>query len=182
MFENKAGLFNQVKQQTGRVNVDSDFGMVNINSKASVISKEDGNLKMITDEITQFTMDKQSNTIIQKTLKSMDTSVVKEIKTNDLIVNNHKFNNQLLELNDFKDVNGNTIGGIMLNGTVLVKTYNKYLDKWVLIRRNISTPMFSQRLNIPSAPEQYGLDYSINDDIKTYFINKSKENEENKEE
>ena len=35
------------------------------------------------------------------------------------------------------------MGSMMMDGTVLVKTWEHTLQKWVLIRRPISTPMFS---------------------------------------
>ena len=105
------------------------------------------------------------------------SSVVLDANINDININRHKFNNQLIELSDFRNVNDNIIGGIMMNGTVLVKTYEHTLGKWVLMRRPISTPMFSQRLNIPLPPEQMEVDnLDIMDDIVQHYINKEKEN------
>ena len=60
----------------------------------------------------------------------------------------------------------------MLNGTVLVKTWEPTLEKWVLIRRPISTAMFSNRLNIPTSPEQFELDLNITEDIRQYYAKK----------
>ena len=60
----------------------------------------------------------------------------------------------------------------MMNGTVLVKTWEPTLEKWVLIRRPIATTMFSSRLNIPSTPEQLEVDLNVMADIKKYYINK----------
>ena len=56
-------------------------------------------------------------------------SVVLDANINDININRHKFNNQLIELSDFRNVNDNIIGGIMMNGTVLVKTYEHTLGK-----------------------------------------------------
>lgn len=178
MLENKSSLFNTVKDNVGRVDVGADFGVVNTESKSSILASDDGSTGMISGEYSQITIDKQSDTITQRTIKSVDVSVQKEIMATDINVNNHKFNNQLIELNDFRDVNGYTMGGIMLNGTILVKTYDYNLEKWVLIRRNIATPMFSQRLNIPEAPEEFGLNETAADkekDVRKYYINKAKQ-------
>ena len=103
-------------------------------------------------------------------------SVVLDANIKDININRHKFNNQLVELSDFRDVNDNVIGGLMINGTVLVKTYEHTLGKWVLMRRPISTPMFSQRLNIPLPPEQMEVEnLDIMEDIVQHYINKNKD-------
>ncbi|MGL4877945.1 hypothetical protein [Paraclostridium dentum] len=129
MLENKASLFNKTKDESGRVNVSGDFGVVNSESKSSVLTKRDGNTTVAAGEYTQFKLDKQGNTITQKTLKSVDVSVEKEIVVKDININHHKFNNQFIELTDFRQVNDEVIGGMMINGTVLVKTYEPNLEK-----------------------------------------------------
>ena len=63
-----------------------------------------------------------------------------------------------------------------MDGTVLVKTYEHTLGKWVLMRRPISTPMFSQRLNIPLPPEQMEIkNLDMQEDIRKHYIEKQKD-------
>ena len=67
------------------------------------------------------------------------------------------------------------MGSMMIDGTVLVKTWEHTLQKWVLIRRPISTPMFSNRLNLPTTPEQMEVNLNVLEDIRKYYIEKEKE-------
>ena len=132
-------------------------------------------LKHLTDQEDNnwnFKLDKNGSGIIANSLSDTTNTVIKEINATDININKHKFNNQLIELTDFRNVNGNIIGSIMLNGTVLVKTWEPTLEKWVLIRRPISTAMFSNRLNIPTSPEQFELDLNITEDIRQYYAKK----------
>ena len=122
MSDNKSDLFNSVKNKTGKVDVTGDIGFINPVSHASIVARDDGNINLTADEYTQLKMDKNSSSIIQTSISSITNSVIKEVNATDIKVNNHKLNNQLIELTDFRNVNGNIIGNIMLNGTVLVKT------------------------------------------------------------
>lgn len=173
MAENK---FNAIKNKTGQADLSGDVGFINPVSNASIIVRDDGNINVTADEYTQMKIDKNSSAIIESSLSSTTNAVIREVNASDIKVNKHKFNNQLIELTDFKNVNGNIIGNMMLNGTVLVKTWEPFLEKWVLIRRPISTVMFSNRLNIPSTPEQLEVDINVLDeeDIKKYYIEKEK--------
>ncbi len=172
MAENKSNLFNEIKNKTGKVDYDGDYGIVNPNSHASILARDDGNVVIASDSYTQFKLDKNASSVIQNSLSSISNSVTKEINSNDITINKHKFNNQLIDLTDFRNVNGNILGSIMINGTILVKTWEPNLEKWVLIRRPISTAMFSNRLNIPNTPEQLEVDLKIEDDVKNYYIDK----------
>lgn len=174
MAENKSELFNNIKNKTGKVDLTGDVGIVNPESNSGFVVREDGNINVAVNEYTQFKMDRDSSAIIQTSLTSITNSVIKEINATDIKVNNHKFNNQLIELTDFRNVNGNILGNIMMNGTVLVKTWEPNLEKWVLIRRPISTAMFSNRLNVPNTPEQLEVDLNVLEDVKKYYIEKEK--------
>ena len=180
MSDNKSDLFNSVKNKTGKVDVTGDIGFINPVSHASIVARDDGNINLTSDEYTQFKMDKNNSSIIQTSLSATTNTVIKEINATDIKINRHKFNNQLIDLTDFREVNGNILGNIMLNGTILVKTWEKTLGKWVLIRRPISTVMFSNRLNIPNTPEQLEVDLDVMEDIKQYYINNN--SNDNKEE
>ena len=174
MTKNKSNLFNSIKNKTGAVDSQGDYGIINPNSGASIVARDDGNINLTSDEYTQIKIDKNSSAIIETSLSSSTNTVIKELNATDIKINKHKFNNQLIELTDFRNVNGNIMGNMMINGTVLVKTWEPNLEKWVLIRRPISTAMFSSRLNIPNTPEQLEIDLNVMEDIKKYYIEKEK--------
>lgn len=176
-MSNKSNLFNDVKNKTGKVDISGDTGMVNPKSKSSVIVRDDGNINLCIDEYTQFKMDKNMSNITQSSLSHTSSAVIEDHNFNDLVMNKHKFNNQLIELSDYRMVNQNIIGNLLMNGTVLVKSWEPTLEKWVLIRRPISTAIFSNRLNVPNTPEQLGLDLNVLEDIKKYYIDRDKEDD-----
>ena len=173
--ENFASLFNFIKNIVGKVDIDGDFGFVNPDSDSSFIVRKDGNISLSAGNYSQIKQDKDG-CINLNSLMTHLTSVVTDVNTSDININRHKFNNQLIELTDFRDVGGNVIGGMMMDGTVLVKTYGHTLGKWVLMRRPISTPMFSQRLNIPLPPEQMEIkNLDMQEDIRKHYIEKQKD-------
>lgn len=177
MAENKSDLFNQIKNKTGQADEGGDIGFINPTSNASIVARDDGNINLTSDEYTQIKLDKNGSAIIQTSLSATTNAVIDEVNATDIKINRHKFNNQLIDLTDFREINGNILGNIMLNGTILVKTWEETLGKWVLIRRPISTAMFSNRLNIPNTPEQLEVDLDVMEDIKKYYIDKDKEDD-----
>lgn len=169
MSENKSDLFNTVKDKTSKVDASSDISMVNPTSEAAISIRDNGDINISSGDYVQYKIDKNNSSIIENSLSNVTNTVIKEINATDMNINKHKFNNQLIDLTDFRNVNGNIIGGMMFNGTVLVKTWEPTLERWVLIRRPISTAMFSNRLNIPSSPEQFELDLNVLEDIREYY-------------
>ena len=175
MAENKADLYNDNKAKYNKADIADDNGFVNQNTDSSVVSKSDGNNVMAAGKYAQIKMDKETGSIVTHSIQNKETAVIKELEAVDININRHKFNNQLIELTDFRNVNGNTMGSMMMDGTVLVKTWEHTLQKWVLIRRPISTTMFSNRLNLATTPEQMEVDLNILEDIRKYYIEKEKE-------
>lgn len=173
---NKANLFNKVKKTVGKLDIADDAGHVNRDTKSGVVSKADGNNSITAGPYAQRKMDQETGTVIDQSIQHNESTVVKNLDVVDMNVNSHKFNNQFIDLADFRDVNGNVIGGLNINGTVLVKTYEHSLKKWVLIRRPYSAAMFSHRLNIPSVSKQMGIDMKEKiDNVSEYYIDKNKE-------
>lgn len=122
------------------------------NKKGFVTVKKDGQINLGSEKYSHFKMN--PNGSIQ------DISYQREITTNrfkveadDIIINNHKFNNKLYELSDFKRVLNTPrnaeeciIGGLTMLGTVLTKAWEPNLKRYVLIRRLVNIPMFSPSL------------------------------------
>lgn len=173
-MSNKADLFNEKSGKYNKADIADDRGFVNPETDSSVVAKSDGNNVMAAGDYAQFKMDKETGNITTHSISDISTTVTKDMYVNDLNINKHKFNNQLIDLSDFRDVNGTVMGGINMNGTVLIKTWEHTLQKWVLIRRPISTPVFSQRLNLATTPEQMEVELKILEDIRKYYIEKEK--------
>lgn len=122
------------------------------NKKGFVTVKKDGQVNIGSDKYAQVKTNPNGSV--------QDISYQREITTNrfrveadDIIINNHKFNNKLYELSDFKRVldtprNNNECiaGGLTMLGTVLTKAWDSNLKRYVLIRRLINIPMFSPSL------------------------------------
>lgn len=82
------------------------------------------------------------------------------IKTDEIIVNNHKFNNKILEYADMRiglkssiDQNetlmkSGIIGKFSMFGTVLTKAWDPELKRYVLIRRLACIPIFCPEVEI----------------------------------
>ena len=126
--------------------------------------KDNGTVTVKKDGTVSLTADKLSNLRIDPGMagRTENTSATNTTTTNsytinakDIIINNHKLNNKLYELSNFKNVlNGydNTpriVGGLTMLGTVLVKAWDANLKRYVLIRRQINIPMFSPSIGAP---------------------------------
>lgn len=172
---NKSNLRNDINDKTGRVDSEIDWGFAHPESGSAILVRKDGNISLSAGKYAQIKEDADGCITVNSLMQHVN-SVVLDANINDININRHKFNNQLIELSDFRNVNDNIMGGLMMNGTILVKTYEHTLGKWVLMRRPMSTPMFSQRLNIALPPEQMEVDnLDIMDDIVQHYINKQKD-------
>ena len=147
-----------------------DKGFINKESGASTAIKSDGSTTIAAGEYAQIKVDKQLGLTNEISLQSNTVTVQKHLKAKDITINNHKLNNQLWELTDFKQKGDTAIGGLTVMANVLVKTWEPTLQKWVLIRRQMRVPIFSNLLNVPSSPEQYGVDENMASDIQKYMI------------
>lgn len=139
-----------VKDLTGRLSRDGEFGFNNKNGNISL--KRDGQITLSSK------IDSQLKVSTNGTIESI--SLNNNIKTNffrldsdDIIVNNHKFNNKIIDLADYKQVLATgwstdtcIAGGLTMLGTVLTKTWDTYLKRYVLIRRLANIPIFSPSL------------------------------------
>lgn len=127
-------------------------------SSSSLIFREDGDIAITAGELANITIGKDK--IIKVATESVSISNRNIIESDEIVINNQKINQQLLSLSDTKvlfDNESDAIGNLMVAGTVLVKTWEPSLNRYVLIRRKIRTPIFSSKLNAPNASEFMGL-------------------------
>lgn len=143
-LENKAKNLNRMTEK----------GLINESIGSSAIVRDNGQINLTASTSSQYKLNPNGQSI-EQTLESNTISVRKNFSVNELIINNHKLNPDLYELTDFKtrdilpgqDV---IIGNLCVYGSVLVKAWEPNLKRYVLIRRPIRVPMFSNKLNTPS--------------------------------
>lgn len=149
-----SNLLSKFKDKSLNPDRTTDRGIVSENSASSLIIKENGNIVISSDETSNIKINQEK--VIETTSESVTICNRKFLNADETIINNQKMNPQLLELSDTKvlfDNPNDSIGNLMMDGTVLVKTWEPHLNKYVLIRRKIRTPLFSHKLNKPEVPE-----------------------------
>lgn len=158
----------ELQQETENANREIDRGFVNENNGASTIIGEDGDYVVASGKNVQYKMNVKSGKSTQVSYHSVEITNKKELKTDEVVLNKHKLNPQLWELTDFKRLSGDptsAIGNLMMAGSVIVKTWEPNLKKWVLIRRPIMTPIFSKVISAPNGPKDMGLNDNISSEI-----------------
>ena len=114
----------------------------------SVAVKENGEVAISSGKSSHFKILPSGNVYSESYQEEIKTNIYR-LEADDIIINNHKLNNKLYELADFKNVlNGydttpRIAGGLTMLGTVLVKTWEPNLKRYVLMRRQVNIPMFS---------------------------------------
>ncbi|STY71303.1 Uncharacterised protein [Megamonas hypermegale] len=151
-LENKAKNLNRMTEK----------GLINESIGSSAIVRDNGQINLTASTSSQYKLNPNGQSI-EQTLESNTISVRKNFSVNELIINNHKLNPDLYELTDFKtrdilpgqDV---IIGNLCVYGSVLVKAWEPNLKRYVLIRRPVRIPMFSNKLNTPSINSGLNID------------------------
>lgn len=151
-LENKAKNLNRMTEK----------GLINESIGSSAIVRDNGQINLTASTSSQYKLNPNGQSI-EQTLESNTISVRKNFSVNELIINNHKLNPDLYELTDFKtrdilpgqDV---IIGNLCVCGSVLVKAWEPNLKRYVLIRRPVRMPMFSNKLNTPSINSGLNID------------------------
>lgn len=133
-------------------------GFVNPVSGSSLLQDKDGNVSSVSNTQNKALMNSESSTQVDVCLEKVLITNRERHITDDIIINNHKLNPQIYELGDIVQSNGIMQGNLNMFGTVLIKTWEPHLKKYVLVRRLIKTPIFSQTLNLPVINELFDLD------------------------
>ena len=98
-----------------------------------------------------------SGVITDVALQQNFNNVRTNFSCSDFVINNHKLNSYMYEITNMKKLQDTAIGNFTVSGTVLVKTYDHNLGKWVLIRRQVRVPMFSNLLDPYNIDERLDL-------------------------
>lgn len=137
-----------VKDNAERTSRDGEFGFNN--KFGNIVLKRDGQINISAGIDSQFKAS-SNGTIESISLNNFIKANTLKIDADDIIINNHKLNNKIIDLADYKNVLNSevaiektkVVGGLTMLGTVLTKTWDKYLKRYVLVRRLANIPVFS---------------------------------------
>lgn len=164
----KLNIVDKLKERAENADRQKEKGVINEKTGSSFLMSEDGNVSIVGSKNVQYRMSYSTGHASEISTESNTVTNRKNIKTDELVLNTHKFNPQLYELTDMKQYLSDptqAIGNLTMLGTVLVKAWEPNLKKWVLIRRIIRTPIFSNLLDIPSSPEEMDLNDNISEEL-----------------
>lgn len=123
-----------------------------VTNNGSVTVKHDGQVNLAGGNYSQVKLT-PNGTIENISFQSVNKTNRFKVDTDDFILNNHKLNNKIYELADYKVVleqeyptTPKIAGGITMLGTVLVRAWEPNLKRYVMIRRLINIPLFSPSL------------------------------------
>lgn len=173
-YTSMSDLWDLVNTKTKQAMAGRDKGTIGKNG-ASQIIKENGVVSTSAGMYANHTVNGKHGIVQENSLRSDLNTVQRNINTSDLSVNAHKLNSQLYELTNMKQVQDTAIGNLTMMGTVLVKTWEPNLEKWVLIRRQVRIPVFSNVL------DPYAIDDRLElktDGSKTYSYKINKDDGE----
>lgn len=114
----------------------------------SIALKDDGTVSMAAGTVSHLELDPGGNLIAENVDTTIKTNFF-SLDADDIVINNHKLNQKLYELADFKQVlntydgTPKIAGGLTMLGTVLVKAWEPNLQRYVLVRRQVNMPVFS---------------------------------------
>lgn len=171
-------LLSEAREVSKKIDRSGDIGLINKDSKSSVLIRKNGNITMAASTVAQYRLDANSGYAVEHSIESDTVAVRKRLDVDEIVINNHKLNPALYELTDMRKTHVNpqsAIGNLTLFTTVLVKAWEPTLKKWVLIRRLARIPAFSPILNLPDAPDALDLDTDISSEILKMSTGGSKE-------
>lgn len=116
---------------------------------ASIVIKENASVGISTGNDTKFSVDNSAINSISHTHRIKANRIYLDF--DEIIFNGHKLNNRIFELADFRELSddpGSVIGDFMVKGTVLVKSWEPNLGRYVLIRRDIIMPLFGKNTTL----------------------------------
>lgn len=133
------------------------IGYANEKSGTSVTIHDTGDASTSVSNTNQSKLNNESSV---QTDISYEKNIITNrlnITTDDIVVNKHKLNPILYQYADMINSDLAIQGNLNMTGTVLVKAYDTYLEKFVYIRRPLRTPIFAQTMNQPTINPQFDI-------------------------
>lgn len=154
-------FLDKIKRESKTPNRQTTSGIVSNNNQSAVIIDDSGTQNII-NKTNQSKTNPESQTQTDICYeKNICTNRI-NIQTDDITINQCKVNPLLYNSSGF-GYNGLCIqGDLNMCGTVLVKCWDRSLQKVVFIRRKIRTPIVYNQMTQPDVDEQFGFDSSIN--------------------
>lgn len=161
-------LIDKLKDRDEQPDRSLEKGIINPDTGSSVMLNKTGNITVAASHNVQYKLNYSSGLAREISFHSDTITNRKNIKTDEVLINNHKLNPQLYELTDMKQMYHDpnyAVGNLTVNATVLVKAWEPNLEKWVLIRRPIRTPIFMNAVGLPRAHKDMDIDDDITKEI-----------------
>lgn len=170
--EKNENIVQEFKERASNANKTNEKGIVNDKTGSSIVLDKEGNVTIAASKTVQYKMKYSEGQATEVSFQSNTITNRKNLEIDEIIINKHKLNPQLWELTDMKQLYcdpTSAIGDLTMNATVLVKTWEPSLQKWVLIRRPMRTQIFSNKLPLVDAPTDMDLKdaTNISEEIKT---------------
>lgn len=160
-------LLNWIKERAKHVSRGKEKGIINKKSKSSVVVRENGNINIVSNASSQYKLSRGKTTETSHVSETITNR--KKITADDIIINNHKLNPKLYEYTDMKSVlndEGKVVGNLNMFGTVLVRAWEPTLEKYVLIRRQVTMPIFSPALDTPDIHPNLSIDTELKEEFQ----------------
>lgn len=149
--------------------------LVNVKSKSSIVIRRNGDISAIANSNAQQKINANGKTTEMSKGSTKITNRA-QMSIDDLIINNHKMNQQLLKLTDLVNVLNNeksAVGYLTMSSSVMVKAWEPTLKKYVMIRRPAYVQPFMQELNTPKIHPDLDIKDKMNEDM----VEQAKRNE-----
>ena len=145
--------FSELQDKAQNLSRTKEQGFVNEQNGSSVSLREDGQINLAASKYSQYKISPSGRTK-EVSLESETYAVRKKFNVDEFIINEHKMNPALWELSEFREAHLTTnpkalVGGLMINGSILVKAWEPNLKRHMMIRRPWRGPIFGTLLNVP---------------------------------
>lgn len=130
-------------------------GLINEKTGSAVVVRENGQINLSSGHYAQYKLNPGGKSI-EQTLESSTITNRRKLTTDEIVINEHKMNHQLWDFTDFKTIDLPVaespvlVGNLCMSGSVLTKSWDHNLKRYVLIRRPWRGPVFSPLLNVPT--------------------------------
>lgn len=152
--ENMHAKISEIKDKAAYLNRIDDKGSINENGGQASIAIRNNKINVASSQHTNIKINGNSNQNIATSFEQQIITNKFSIQTDEITINEHKLNNKIWEYTDFKEYkdslhNTHTVGRFCVFGSVLTKSWDHQLKKYVLIRRPAMMPMFAPLHNVP---------------------------------
>lgn len=156
-------FLDKVKRESTTPNRQTTSGIVSTNNQSALIVNNDGTQNII-NKTNQSKTNPESQTQTDICYEKNIYTNRLNVSTDDIVINKCKLNPLLFNTSGFGD-NGLCVqGNLNMYGTVLVKCFDKSLNKIVFVRRRIRTPIMYNQMTQPKIDEQFGINNNAQKD------------------